>query len=134
MPGRLWTLANGIMLAMFLLSVAVQYNDPDPLVWMGIYGAAALVCGLEIARRAPRWMAPAVALVALAWAASIYSRARDVPIASLFAQWEMRDLHVEEAREMYGLAIVAAWMIAVAIAGWRRARARRATVPASARR
>jgi hypothetical protein len=122
MTGRWWTLANGIMLLMFLFSAAVQLNDPDPLVWMGIYGAAAVVCGLEIRRRAPAWAPVAVAVIALAWAGSLYYRANEVPVASLFAQWEMRDLRIEEAREMYGLTIVAVWMIVIVAV--RRVRAR----------
>jgi hypothetical protein len=34
----------------------------------------------------------------------------------------MKDVHVEEAREMYGLTIVAVWMIAIATATWLRAK------------
>ena len=122
MTGRWWTLANGTMLLMFLFSAAVQLNDPDPLVWMGIYGAAAVVCGLEIRRRAPFWAPVAVAVIALAWAGSLYYSANDVPVSSLFAQWEMRDLQIEEAREMYGLTIVAIWMIVIVGVGLARAR------------
>jgi hypothetical protein len=118
MKGRLWTLANAIMLLMFLFSAAVQYNDPDPLGWIAIYLAAAAVCALEIRRRTPRWLPGAVLLVALVWAATLFSRAHNVPINALFAEWEMHDLRVEEAREMYGLAIVAAWMLVVVVTGW----------------
>ena len=124
MKRLLWTLANGVMLSMFLFSAAVQFNDPDPAVWIGIYGIAAVVCVLEIRRRTPVWMPVAVALIALVWAGTLYYGARDVPIMSLFAEWEMRDVRVEEAREMYGLAIVAGWMIAIASVGWARARTR----------
>jgi hypothetical protein len=125
MTRHFWTLANGIMLVMFLFSAAVQLNDPDPLIWIAIYGAAALVCGMEIRRRTPVWAPVAVALIALVWAASLYFGARDVPISSLFAEWEMRDVRVEEAREMYGLAIVAVWMIVIATVTWTRAKTRR---------
>lgn len=114
MKRHAWTLANGIMLLMFVFSAAVQFNDPDPLAWMCIYGAAAVVCGLEIRRKAPAWLPASLAIIALAWAASLYARARDVPIASLFAEWEMRDINVEEAREMYGLSFIAVWMIVIA--------------------
>ena len=123
MTASIWTLANGIMLLMFVFSAAVQFNDPDPLVWVGIYAAAAVVCGLEIRRRAPAWAPVAVALIALVWAASFYSRVSDVPIGSLFSAWEMRDLQIEEAREMYGLAIVGVWMIVIVIAKWLRPKA-----------
>jgi len=113
LTGRSWTLANGIMLLMFLFSAVVQFNDPDPLAWMGIYGAAAGVCGLEMQRRAPLSAPLAVASIALVWAGSLYYRAQGVPISSLFAQWEMRDLRIEEAREMYGLAIAGIWMMVI---------------------
>ena len=119
----IWTTANWLMLLMFLLSVAVQYNDPDPLRWMSIYGAAAAVCVLELRRRTPAWAPALVAIIAIVWAGTIVARAYDVPILSMFAQWEMKDVHIEEAREMYGLVIVALWMTAVAAA---RVRARRA--------
>ena len=119
---RLWTLANGIMLLMFLFSAAVQLNDPDPLTWIGIYCAAATVCALEIRRRLPVWVPVAIAVIAFVWAGSLYFRARDVPISSLFAAWEMQNLRIEEAREMYGLAIVAVWMIMIVGIKWWRAK------------
>lgn len=119
---RFWTLVNGIMLLMFLLSAAVQVNDPDPLVWMAIYGAAAGVCGLEIRRRGSTWAPVALAFIALVWAGSIYYRVHDVPVSSLFAEWEMRDLRVEEAREMYGLTIICIWMIVIVSVRWARRR------------
>ena len=122
MGARFWTLANGIMLLMFLFSASVQLNDPDPLRWIGIYVAAAVVCGLEIRRRVPAWAAMAVGIIALVWAAGLYYRVHEVPIISLFAEWEMRDVRIEEAREMYGLTIVAVWMIVIASVGWKRAR------------
>ena len=123
MIGRVWTLANATMLLLFLFSAAVQVNDPDPLVWMAIYVAAAVVCALELRRRTPASAPLAAALVAILWAGTLHVRARDVPISALFAEWEMRDLRVEEAREMYGLSIVGVWMLLVGGAIWARARA-----------
>lgn len=119
MSRSLWTLANAIMLLMFVFSAIVQVNDPDPFAWIGMYGAAAVACGLEIRRKLSVWLPLSVALVAIAWAASLYYRARDVPISALFAEWEMRDLRIEEAREMYGLMIVAVWMIVLVGVRWR---------------
>ena len=120
--GRLWKVANAIMLLLFVFAAAVQVNDPDPLAWIGIYTAAAVVCGLELRRRTPAWAPLALSLLALAWAGSLYVGARDVPIGALFAEWEMRELRIEEAREMYGLTIVAVWMLVIAGAAWARAR------------
>lgn len=117
---RFWTAANVVMLAMFAFSVAVQFNDPDPLPWLAIYGAAAIVCGFEIRRKTPLWAPLVVAAIALTWSGWIAARVHDIPIGALFAEWEMKDVGVEEAREMYGLAIVALWMLAIAGGAWAR--------------
>src|SRR5688500_5772675 len=113
MAERFWPLANGIMLLLFLFAAAVQFNDPDPLAWMAVYIAAAVLCASEIRRRGPVWLPLALAVIALIWAGPLYFRAHGVPIGSLFAEWEMRDTRIEEAREMYGLAIVGIWMIVI---------------------
>lgn len=116
-----WTTANAVMLLAFAFSVIVQVNDPDPLLWMLIYGAAAAVCGLELGRRSNPLFAMGLSAAALGWAATIAPRViGKVPFAAMFAEFEMKDLGVEESREMYGLLIVALWMAVVAVAAWRR--------------
>jgi len=121
MTRTLWTVANAIMCLAFLLSVIVQFNDPDPLTWVSIYGAAMLVCGFEVRRRVHPLIPAAIALVALIWAATIAPRViGQVPFGAMFAEFEMKDVGVEESREMYGLVLIALWMIAVASAAWRR--------------
>ena len=35
---------NYIFVLLFLSFAALQYNDPDPIVWIAIYGAMAYVC------------------------------------------------------------------------------------------
>ncbi len=122
MAERFWTLANGIMLLLFLFAAVVQFNDPDPLAWMAVYAVAAGVCGFEVRRRGRIWAPVVLALIALVWAGTLYYRAHEVPISSLFAEWEMRDLRVEEAREMYGLTIIGIWMIIIGSVRWMRAR------------
>jgi len=131
MTARIWTVANVLMLGMFILSTVVQFNDPDAPRWIAIYAAAAVITGLEIRRRAPLWAAAAIAVVAYVWAAfaNDYS---GTPLRALVQHWEMQDVRVEEAREMYGLLIVAVWMTAVALAaGRRRTRGTRAASPAN---
>jgi hypothetical protein len=54
--------ANCLMIAAFLFSVAVQYNDRGPIRWMLVYGLAALACGLKLRGRLS-WYFPA----GLAW-------------------------------------------------------------------
>jgi hypothetical protein len=114
MTGRLWPAANGLFLLLFAFSAIVQVNDPDPLLWIAIYAAAAVLCGLEMRQRTPWWAAPLVGVIALLWAGTIAPRVLGVvPFASMFQEFEMKDAGVEESREMYGLTIVAVWMLAI---------------------
>ena len=117
MKHKLWIAANILMLLMFLFSVAVQYNDPDPYVWMPVYGAAALMCGLELRGRLKWWYPTLVAVGTLVWAATIAPHVLgQVPFLDMFSAWEMKNTGIEESREMYGLLIVTVWMIVLAIA------------------
>jgi hypothetical protein len=116
MKARFWTAANVLMLVLFLFAAVVQFNDPDPLLWVAVYLVGAATCAMEIRRRTPILLPAVIAIVALAWAGYLGTRAGGVPVASLFAEWEMRDVAVEEAREMYGLLIVTVWMAAVFVA------------------
>jgi Transmembrane family 220, helix len=108
---RLLRGANWVMLAAFLFSVAVQYNDPDPIRWMLIYGLAALNCFLSLRGRL-RWPFPAaVGTVALVWAATIAPGVIGrTTFREMFQSFHMTDSVVEEARETGGLLIVAFWM------------------------
>lgn len=41
-------LLNAFFAVIFTISAIIQYNDPDPLVWISIYGYGAIVCLLAI--------------------------------------------------------------------------------------
>ena len=118
---RAWTIANAVMLLAFVFSVIVQFNDPDPFLWAAIYTVAALVCWIEMRRRTNPWIPAAIAAASLAWAATLAPRViGKVPFVAMFAEFEMANTGIEESREMYGLVLIALWMIAVASAAWRR--------------
>ena len=108
------------MAVLFLIAAALQYNDPDPLRWMAIYGLAALACLLALAGRLPRPVPAAIGLAALAWAATLAPGVVGrVSIGELFESYAMKSEPVEEAREMGGLLIVGAWMAVLALRGAR---------------
>ena len=111
-------IVNGIMALLFALSVAVQFNDPDPVRWMAIYGAALAVTLTVVIRGSVPLIAPGlVGAVALAWAV-YWAASSGVPpelYRRMFDAWEMKNEAVEEAREASGLLIVAVWMAVVAI-------------------
>lgn len=106
-----WKVADAAVLLMFVFSLVVQVNDPDPLPWMLIYGAAAVTCLLSIIGRLPWQLPVVVGIIALAWAATIAPRViGQVPFQDMFAEFEMKDIGVEESREMYGLLLIGGWM------------------------
>lgn len=108
---RAFNFCNGLMLAMFLFSVAVQYNDPDPLVWMTVYGLAALACVLAWRRPAVAMAPAALGAACLFWVATLAPQVLGrVGFGELFAAWEMQDTRVEVGRELGGLLIVTIWM------------------------
>jgi hypothetical protein len=109
------------MFLAFAFSVVVQFNDPDPVTWAAVYGAAAYISLLEIWRRNSAWFPGLVSFLTLAWAAMLAPRViGKVRFMDMFAEFEMKDIGIEESREMYGLLLVAIWMAVVAIAAWRR--------------
>jgi hypothetical protein len=106
-----WKVADALFLLMFVFSVIVQVNDPDPLPWMAIYGAAAVACLLSLMGRLPWQFAVLTGIIALIWSATIAPRViGQVPFLDMFAEFEMKDIGVEESREMYGLLLIGGWM------------------------
>jgi Transmembrane family 220, helix len=108
---------NAGMALLFLFAAVVQYNDPDPLRWVAIYGAA---CVASIRAAAGRPFHPAfatgIAAVALIWSLAImFPGQGGAAYRHMFDAWEMTAANVEEARETVGLLIVAAWMAALAV-------------------
>ncbi len=109
------TAVQTLFAALFLLSAALQYNDPDPVSWIAIYGAAAAACLL--AGRVP-WagtLAAGVGLVAFAWAATMVSVLRDMQLADLFKTMKAQTPVVEESRELLGLVLVSGCMVHLAL-------------------
>jgi hypothetical protein len=117
---------DGLFVALFVLSAAVQYNDPDPVEWMAIYLACGWVALRSAMGHAPFRAALVVGAVALAWALSILPRVVGTPGFPTFSFGEgMKSVTIEETREAFGLLIGATWMAVVVL----RARlAARATV------
>jgi len=115
---RAVAVANVVMFFLFLVCVALQYNDPDPYIWMPMYGAAALACWLRWRGRAHRVVSLLVGLVALAWALANWSDVVGrVPFTDMFAAWKAMTPESEVAREFGGLMIIAAWMLVLVVGG-----------------
>jgi len=100
-------IACGVMLLVFASSCAVQYNDPDPWLWIGLYGAAGIVTAFALAGR----HTPLVTLMGLGYFGyAMFNMPHIGP-----GEW----LTTETSRESGGLMISAIWM-AVLTAVWYR--------------
>lgn len=118
---------------MFVVFAALQYNDPDPVQWMTMYGLAAIACGLVAGRARIDFRLPlAVAIAALIWMLI------DLPdvvghksfIDGMRLGEGMMDPQTEVSREVGGLIIVALAMLPISIASFR-SRPHRNKVPAT---
>jgi hypothetical protein len=110
------------MAAVFASFAALQYNDPDPVRWIAIYGAAVVVSALLPGRRRAAAAGLAVGLLAAAWAAYLLLGVWDViGVSDLWLKMSEKGGAVEEGREAGGLAIEAAWLLAASAFRRRRA-------------
>ena len=101
-----------ILAGLFLLSAAVQLNDPDPWRWVAIYLAAAAI-GLGGWRRP--WLAGVLGLAAGGWALAIGAAGLEpLELPALFGDVSMKTDGVERWRELLGLSIIAVYSLAAA--------------------
>ena len=96
------------MAIVFVVFAAVQYNDPDGLLWVGLYGFAVLASAMSAAGR-HSWL-PVVGLV-------VYAPGFVLLAPSIDGGW----WHSEQAREGLGLLAASLWMC-VLIGQWLRSR------------
>lgn len=104
------TICNVIFLIIYLLSAAVQYNDPDALLWIAIYLAGALMCAVQFRSSPPRWIPRVMLAITVVWIGTLLpSIVGQVSLQEIFASISMRTKAVEEAREIGGLCLVSLW-------------------------
>jgi hypothetical protein len=120
---RVSVLLHGLGALLFALSALLQYNDPDPVVWIAIYAAAAAAC-LATWRDPTRiWFPGAVGIAAMLWAVSLLIRTlRESRLGNPFGSMMKGDDPVELTREILGLLIIATWMTLLVVRGRARAK------------
>jgi hypothetical protein len=103
-------ICNLIFLLAYLLSTAVQYNDPDAMLWAAMYLAAAVMCAAQFRTNPPRWMPRIVLVISVIWMGALLpSIVGQVSLQEIFASISMQTKAVEEAREIGGLFLVGLW-------------------------
>lgn len=109
MPDRLFHAINLGVACVFALFLYVQFNDPDSMVWLLIYGLAALACVLFHLKRLP----PAAAL----------GYAVIMVLVGTYYAWsvisQQQYFFYEEGREAMGSILVACWMLVLYVRGKR---------------
>lgn len=100
------------MAGLLFLCVALQYNDPDPIRWMAMYGAGAGASVVLPIKKPAAALALVVGLVALAWAAPlIYAVWGQIELSDLTNKMSEKGGAVEVGREAGGLLIEGVWLM-----------------------
>ncbi len=103
-------IVNLLLAVMFLAFAFVQINDPDPVLWILIYGSMAVICILAAFKTYFR-----LVMILLLAGFVVYAYILLPGVVEWFAQDDrsvlfddiakMQHLYIEEAREFLGLAI-----------------------------
>ncbi|PSL04846.1 transmembrane 220 family protein [Cecembia rubra] len=106
----------------FLLFAYWQLNDPDPEIWVPVYLTAALFSALAVKGKHP--LIPLSIVIIACIVGAIYFYPESVSEWINF-ELEQKDLSMktqesEEARETFGLLIIAIIMTVSAFVGWKK--------------
>ncbi|MFN4147881.1 MAG: transmembrane 220 family protein [Runella sp.] len=104
-----------VLAVVFIVFAAVQYNDPDPELWIPIYGIAALACLSIFWGKAPRQYVFVV--LALAYFFAAYRQWPPHYEGVFWGEMQMRSINIEMARESLGLMICG---LGMALMAWLR--------------
>lgn len=101
---------NFLLAAMFLLFAFVQLNDPDPVIWILIYGSMAMFCILAMFEFYPQKVMIAVFILFAAYGVTYFDGVmawfQSENKSELFDEVaKMNTWYIEEAREFLGLLI-----------------------------
>jgi hypothetical protein len=107
---------HGFLAFMFLSFAAVQYNDPDPFLWIFIYLAMVALCVLAIFRKFYPMVMGALAIGFMIYASllspGVYDWFMSDDRSLLFDDIaKMQYYYIEEAREFLGLMICLATLV-----------------------
>ncbi len=98
---------------LFIVSAALQYNDPDALIWMIIWGIAGVI-SLTFGLKGISFSIPLIAGVA-ALIGFFYTYPEEFEGFTI-GVGEIKN--VEEGREAFGLLIIAIVLLILGIRGW----------------
>ena len=116
-------ISSALMALLFIAWAAFQYNDPDPFVWIVVYGLAALASILFLINRLKIYFPLGFLAIGIVWAIILYTQAEyldletatrecELEMGSFLSvcEWIPQKLTSEKWREMGGLIFISAWM------------------------
>ena len=104
-------ITNIILAILFTLFALVQYNDPDPWLWIGIYLFMAILSGLAAANIHPSWVLRGGmigCLIGLGLLLPDFIDWLNTGAESITQSMKTEKPHIELTREFLGLVICAA--------------------------
>ncbi len=108
---------KSIMVCVFAACIFVQYNDPDPAMWMAIYAIGLVLTLVSIkGSLSQHWyLIAGVAMLA----AAVYNmfQVENLNLTEVFSSLSMASNSVEEFREAGGLLIQGIWLTWLGVAG-----------------
>ena len=109
---------NYVMGGLFIISAGLQYNDPDPYLWITIYGVAALLAYMNIVQKHDRFSHLGMLLACLIYGFTlvfkkdgVISWFNDHQAESLVQSMKATKPWIENAREFGGLMIIAVFLV-----------------------
>ncbi len=101
---------NSLLAMMFLVFASLQINDPDPVIWILIYGTMAVVCVMAIFQYYLRWLMIIQSICYITYCVILIPGIRQWLASSdrslLFDELaKMQYSYIEESREFLGLVI-----------------------------
>jgi len=103
---------DGLFAATFILSAAVQYNDPDPIRWIVIYLAATFAAAAPPGSRIGFFLAAVSGIAATIWALMVLPEAAAVTsMGDVVASMSPDRPETEAAREFGGLMLIVVWSV-----------------------
>jgi len=107
-------ITNGILAILFFLFAALQLNDPDPWIWVAIYSAVGVLCGLTAMRHYfPKVILGAILITifGIGWYLPDFINWLQTGMTSITSSMQAETPHVELIRECLGLVLVLATLV-----------------------
>ena len=102
-------IVNAILTILFIVFAVVQLNDPDPLMWVLMYGAIALISAFAFLGKYNKIVLITGMIISFIWAITlspgVYDWFANHKTDEIFESMAPNKIFIETARECFGLLI-----------------------------